>query len=207
MKTKAEKLSIILYVLYTISLCGCGQKDYDKHYYVLEGERHGPLLKEQRQDVLDLHRFAIASVYKSRELVYRTSDHEYKTDFYHELLTSPSVMITDKTRQWLSRSGLFKAVVDSASNAEANYILEASIINLYGDFRPDVSAGAVMEIRFFLLDKKSPDQTIILTKKYKQSVPLRTKDPESLVRALDKCLEGILMSLEKDLQEKLSTVE
>ncbi|MHC4212378.1 MAG: ABC-type transport auxiliary lipoprotein family protein [Planctomycetota bacterium] len=207
MKTKAEKLVFFSYVLLSIAVCGCGQKDYDKHYYVLETERRGPLLKELPQDVLDLRRFTIASAYKSRELVYRTADHEYKTDFYHELLTSPAVMITDKTRQWLSRSGLFKAVVDSASNAEANYILEASITKLYGDFRPDVQAGAVMEIRFFLLDEKNPDQAIILTKKYKKSVPLRTKEPESLVRALDKCLEEILMSLEKDLQQKLGTVE
>jgi uncharacterized lipoprotein YmbA len=207
MKTKAEKLIILSYVLLTTVFCGCGQKGYDKHYYVLEAERRGPLLKEQAQDVLDLRRFAIASAYKSRELVYRTADREYKTDFYHELLTSPAVMITDKTRQWLSRSGLFKAVVDSASNAEANYILEASITRFYGDFRPDVPAGAVMEIRFFLLDKKSPGQGIILTKKYKQTVPLRSRDPESLVLALDKCLEGILMSLEKDLQQKLSAIE
>jgi ABC-type uncharacterized transport system auxiliary subunit len=207
MKTQTEKIIILSYVLFAMGLCGCGQKDYDKHYYVLETERRGPLLKKQAQDVLDLHRFTIASAYKSRELVYRTADHEYKTDFYHELLTSPAVMVTDKTRQWLSRSGLFKAVVDSASNAEANYILEASIIKFYGDFRPDVPASAVMEIHFFVLDKKSPDQAIILTKKYKQSVPLRTRDPESLVRALDKCLEGTLMSLEKDLQQKFSAVE
>lgn len=207
MKTKAEKIIILSYVLLTMSVCGCGQKGYDKHYYVLEAERRGPLLTEQGQDVLDLRRFTIASAYKSRELVYRTADREYKTDFYHELLTSPAVMITDKTRQWLSESGLFKAVVDSASNVEAGYILEANITKLYGDFLPDVPAGAVMEIRFFLLDKKSPDQAIILTKKYKQSVPLRARDPESLVLAFDKCLEDILMSLEKDLQQKLSAVE
>ena len=50
MKKKTKKLIVLLYALLTMALCGCGQKDYDKHYYVLETERRDPLLKKQTQN-------------------------------------------------------------------------------------------------------------------------------------------------------------
>ena len=141
---------------------------------------------------------------RPKGLTYRTGEFEYESDFCGEFLLSPDAMVTEKVRNWLSRSGLSQRVLDPASCADPTYVLEGNVIALYGDFRAKASPKGVMEIRVFLLEMKtSADRAVVFGKSYKSSVALESKGPAGLVSALDRCLVEILSDLEKDLAERL----
>jgi len=187
-------------------LSGCGsQQAYNKKYYVLSAIRETKSIKAEKDSILEVRHFTIDSAFSGKGLVYRIGEFEYESDFYNELLVSPSAMITEKARTWLSESGLFKRVLDPGSQIDPTHIIEANITGFYGNFRDKAAPSAVIEMRIFLL-KVYPgkDPSFVFGKKYKSSIGVDSKSPEGLVKALGRCLEEIMTTLEKDLAKNLS---
>ena len=204
MTTKITKLS--LYLILTASslmLSGCGQRSYAKRSYILDVAGAAETAATSSDGILDIRTFTIDSAFDSKGLVYRKSQFEYEVDFYNEFLISPAVMVTEKTRNWLSQSGLFATVLDAASYTKPTHTLRGNITALYGDVRDRSSPAAVMEIRVFLIANKAPKESIILCKTYRASSGLKTESAEGLVEAFDNCLETILTDLQHDLEEEL----
>ena len=185
---------------------GCGQRQaYDKHYYFLSATRKAQPVTRQKDVILEVRNFTIDSAFGGKGLVYRTGEVKYETDFYNEFLVSPRSMITEKTRNWLAAYRLSQRVLDPGSQIDSTHVIEGNITVLYGDFRDKTSPRAVLEIRIFLLETKAGEEPVsVFGATYKSSVALETKDPESVVNALDRCLEEVLANLEKDLSDKLS---
>ena len=192
--------------VWTLILAGCGDRQaYDKKYYVLGATRQAESIKTETDSLLEIHRFTIDSAFDGKGLVYRTGQFEYESDYYNEFLISPSAMVTEKTRNWLSGSGLFKRVLDVGSQIDPTHILEGNITALYGDFRDKSSPEAAIEMRVFLLKTQANGETVLVFgETYKSSVAIESKGPEALIEALNRCLEEILSSLEEDLAEKLA---
>jgi len=116
-------------------------------------------------------------------------------------------MITEKTRNWLSGSGLFERVLDIASQIDPTHTLEANITALYGDLRDKSSPQAKMEIRVFLLKVQAAEEPVpVFGQTYKFSADIESEGPEGLVEALDRCLTNILSNLERDLTQATCSV-
>jgi ABC-type uncharacterized transport system auxiliary subunit len=191
--------------VWPLILAGCGDQAYDKNYYLLGATRQAESIKTETNHLLEIRRFTIDSAFNGQGFVYRTGQFEYESDFYNEFLISPSAMVTEKTRNWLSGSGLFKKVLDVGSQIDPTHILEGNIMALYGDFRDSASPEAIIEIRIFLLRAQANQELVpLFGKTYKSSVAMESKGPEALVQSLDRSLEGILSNLEKDLAEELA---
>ena len=198
-------LCIGIYV-WLAMLSGCGsQQAYNKKYYMLNTTRQKESIKDENDSILEVSHFTIDSAFSGKGLVYRIGEFEYESDFYNELLVSPSAMITEKARTWLYESGFFKRVLDSGSQIDSTHLIEGNITELYGDFRDKSSPTAVMEMRIFLL-KVNPgkDLSFVFGKTYKSTAGVDSKSPEGLVKALGRCLEDIMMALERNLAENLS---
>lgn len=205
MTNKIIKSYVCLNVVVSILiLSGCGgQQQYNKRYYILDVVRPGPPLKSDNEIILDVRRFTIDAAFGAKGLVYRKGEFEYETDFYNGFLVSPAEMITEKTRNWLSHSGLFQRVLSRGSSFDSTHTLEGNITALYGDLSDKSSPAAVMEISFFLIANKEPGEKVILKNTYYFSSELNSQKTEALVRSLDRCLIEILTNLEKDLRGKL----
>ncbi|MBC8216901.1 MAG: membrane integrity-associated transporter subunit PqiC [Planctomycetes bacterium] len=190
--------------VWPVMLSGCGSRQaYNKKYFLLSATRQAQPAGIQTDLVLEVRRFTIDSAFAGKGLVYRTGQFEYESDFYSEFLVSPAAMITEKTRNWLSGSGLFKRVLDTASQIDPTHTLEANITALYGDLRDKSSPQAKMEMRVFLLKAQAAEEPILVFgQTYKSSVGIESEGPEGLVEALDRCLANILSNLEKDLAQK-----
>lgn len=195
----------VTYFACLILFSGCGARQvYEKKYYVLNATRQAEPIATQTDSILDVRRFAIDSAFSGKGLVYRKGEFEYESDFYNEYLVSPTVMITDKTRNWLSQSGLFKTVLDVGSQVDPTYVIEGNVTALYGDFRDKSSPKATIEIRIFLLKTKAGGESVVVFgKEYQSSVGIESEGRDRLVEALDKCLENILVLFEKDLIERV----
>jgi ABC-type uncharacterized transport system auxiliary subunit len=200
MNSKVIILSNLMIV--SMVLSGCGSREaFNQRNFILEASRNRPPQKTSKDIVLDVQSFNADMTFSTKSLVYRKGPSEYETDFYNQFLISPNDMITEKTRSWLSESGLFKLVLEPGSYADATHSLEGNIIALYGDFRDKSSPKATMKIRFFLV--KLSGKSVVFGETYKVESKVDDRTVESLIEAFEDCLANILSDLEKDLLEKL----
>ena len=201
---KSAHLFVIVLLCFILA-AGCGSRQtYDKRHYVLRAVRSGEPAKTETDSILEVRRFTIDSAFAGKGLVYRTGEFEYHSDFYSQFLVSPEAMITDKTRNWLSESGLFGTVLEVGSLVDPTHVLECNITALYGGFRDESAPKATMEMRAVLLKSKAAGESMpLFGKTYRATVDIDSEAPVDLVKALDGCLEEILTSLEKDLIERL----
>ncbi len=196
---------IILCSLVSVSmfLPGCGSRTaYNQRNFVLETSRNRPQQKISKDVILDVQSFSIDTTFSTKSLVYRKGQSEYETDFYNQFLVRPEDMITEKTRGWLSESGLFKWVLEPGSYTDATHMLEGNIIALYADFRDESSPKATIKIRFFLV--KLSGKSVAFGKTYETVSEVGDRTVESLIEAYENCLANILLDLEKDLAENIS---
>ncbi len=201
MNNKVIALCNLMIVSMVLSGCGPKRIAYNQRNFVLETSRNSPQQKTSKDVILDVKNFSIDTTFSTKSFVYRKGQSEYETDFYNQFLINPDDMITEKTRNWLSESGLFKWVLDPGSYTDATHVLEGNITSLYGDFRDDSSPKASMEIRIFLV--KLPEKSVVFGKTYEVVSEVKSLTAEALVEAFDNCLRQILTELEKDLREKL----
>lgn len=187
-------------MIVSMIMSGCGSRAaFNQRNFLLEASRNRPQQKTSKDIVLGVQSFNVDMTFSTKSLVYRKGPSEYETDFYNQFLISPNDMITEKTRSWLSESGLFKLVLEPGSYAEASHSLEGNIIALYGDFRDKSSPKATMKIRFFLV--KLSGKSVVFGKTYEVVSKVGDRTAESLVEAFDSCLGQILTDLENDLIE------
>jgi cholesterol transport system auxiliary component len=202
------RLRLCFYVaalLWLAVLTGCSSAEkYDRKYYVLHANRPAAPVRTQTDYVLDVSRFTVDSAYSGSGLVCRVGESEYESDFYNEFLAAPAAMVTDETRNWLSRSRLFRRVLDPGSRIDPTHVIEGNVTALYGDFTDRSSPKAVIEMRVFLLKAKAGEEPLsVFGKTYRSSVGIESDGPEALVEALGRCLQTTLSALENDLAERL----
>jgi len=181
--------------------CGLNKTAFNQRNFILETSRNRPRQKISKDVILDVQSFSVNTTFSTKNLVYRKGESEYETDFYNQFLIRPEDMITEKTRNWLSESGLFKWVLEPGGYTDATHMLEGNIIALYADFRDESSPKATMKIRFFLV--KLSGKSIVFGKTYEAVSEVGDRTAESLIEAHENCLANILSDLEKDLQELL----
>ncbi len=194
----SKVMTLCSFMILSMVLSGCG---YNRRNFVLEVSRDRPQQEISKDVILDVQSFNVDTAFSNRSLVYRKGQSEYETDFYNQFLIRPDDMITEKTRSWLSESGLFELVLEPGSHIDASHVLEGNIITLYGDFRDKSSPKATMKIRFFLI--KLSGKSVVFAKTYETTSESNKRTAESLVEAFDNCLADILSDLEEDLREHL----
>lgn len=192
----------ILIGLLTAGL-GCARRQaVVKDAFLLDAPRGGGR-QAVSKGVLAVQAFSIGSAYQGKGLVYRTGDNRYESDYYSEYFVSPTLMMTEQTRNWLAASGVFTQVLLPVSAVEPTHILEGHIKQIAADLRDDSNPRAVLEISFFLLERHKREQTIRLSKTYSAMRPLESNTAASCIDALNQCLSEILGDLEEDLASNL----
>lgn len=203
--TAMNKISAFCCILIAIfiSTLGCENSARvisSQKQYILEAPRKGDKPTNKGTRTLKVSRFSVSSPFESYELVIRTDDLQYKTDFYNRFLSPLGSIITDQTRSWLSDSDVFASVLNTTSSANHHFVLEGNVQALYGDYRDKKNLTAVLEIRFVLIDISSTSGDIVLDKHYRSVQPLTNNNAQDLVAGLSLCLHQILGDLENDLQ-------
>ncbi|MCP4453230.1 MAG: hypothetical protein GY809_17355 [Planctomycetes bacterium] len=194
------------YCLLALALiAGCRTSVNTQSHFVLHAERSDQADTGQAKGILDVHRITIDRTYDFKGFVYRKAGHEFEIDYYNGFLVSPAQMITERARHWLSRANLFERVLNPASQADPTHALEGHILKLYGVFKEDEPFEAVFEVKFFLIDHQSRTGQVILIKTYGETEPMETQDAACFVEAVDRCLERILTSLERDVAQALQS--
>jgi cholesterol transport system auxiliary component len=198
--------SICLATVFSLAaLTGCNSPASEKQFFILDVTRPvkpAPASKPVGT-VLEVRRFRIDSAFDSKSLVYRVDEYRYESDFYNEFLLSPEEMITEKTREWLSSSGLFEMVSGLGVSVRPPLTLKGDITALYGDYRVPSASKAVMEIQLLLVENGDLESKIVFGKDYKAIVDVKSQGVEGLIAAYSEGLDKILTELESDIAEKI----
>jgi len=208
----AYKLSFCSFLILAAFVAGCPNvnKPYpERTYFLFELTNPSETMTTIQGTTLDINRFNISPRSEGREFIYRTTDLEYKSDFYNQFFRPPNNIMTESVRQWLNESGLFEDVLTPASQAIANYTIEGNIVELYGDYRNLASANAVMSIQFYLLkiSEDGSDPDILLSKTYTSEQPIGTASPQNLMNGWNLALDDILGEFLSDLSYHLKRAQ
>ena len=177
----------------------------NRRFFLLETARPGRLDQPADGPVLAVRRLQLSPRYREKELVYRTSDFAYESDYYNQFLSAAGALIAEQTRLWLSRAGLFAAVVNTGSDVLPTHVIEGNVTALYGDFRGDEAARGVLGIEMFLVHADGDDgPRVVFHKEYRAAVDLPDRSAEALVKAYNTGLGQILAEFEKDLRKTLA---
>jgi cholesterol transport system auxiliary component len=187
------------------TLSGCFQDaTADRKYYVLDAVREGGPAKVHTDATLRIRRFNVDEAFAGRQLTHRLDEFRYESDYYHQFLVLPGIMITEETRDWLADSNLFGRVTSVGSRVESTYMLEGNVIDLYADFTNKSAPMAIVAIRFFILMGPDANETVILAQTYKAEAPISANTAEAVVEAFSKSLDDILARLEIDVEKTLA---
>ncbi|BBK32900.1 ABC-type uncharacterized transport system auxiliary subunit [Stella humosa] len=171
----------------------------EQRYYTLDATRPEATTSVPRgADVVAVRRFRASPGYEGRELVFATGTGQFRTDFYNVFFAPPAAMLADEAREWLDRSGLFRAAVPATSQADARYALEGSLTAVHGE----ATGGghqAVLDVQFLLLDIRAAETPILFQRQYRRTAPASGPGAPALAAGLNAALADILGALEADL--------
>ena len=171
----------------------------ERRFYTVETARSGAERVGDSQDVLRVKRFSASKMCDGSELVTRTADAVYESDFYNVLFMAPAQQVAEQTQRWLTASRVAGHVVGTGSSVPETHTLEGNLISLHGDYRKPDAPVAVIEIQFLLVRVSTDPAAVLLQRTYRREVPLSNGEPASLVKGWSEGLSKILSGLEEDL--------
>jgi cholesterol transport system auxiliary component len=156
---------------------------------------------------LRIGKVRVAAAYGGETLVYRFDDVRYEADPYHAFIADSGSMFANRIAERLGQTGLFESVAQPETLQPARYVLEATVVELYGDFRAGRRPAAVMTVQFVLLDQTTPRLTVVHQCTIASRIDLAQASPEELVRGYGKALADIMSRLvvQLDAEPGLST--
>jgi uncharacterized lipoprotein YmbA len=153
----------------------------------------------RRSETLRMGNVRVAAPYAGNALVYRLDDVRYASDPYNAFVVEPGAMLGSRIAEWLDTMGPFSTVVQPGSSRPAPYVLEATVIDLYGDFRHDTPPAAVLALQFTLIDQSVARPIVIYERTIARRVDLPKASADALVRGYSTALADILSQVARDL--------
>jgi len=202
--TIKSKLYFSSLLLFAALIIGCGgiNKSYpERTYFLFEVSSPSNPLTPVQGTTVEVKRFSISPGSEGKEFIYRTTDVQYLSDFYNQFFRPPSAILTEAVTQWLDQAQVFEDILNQTSQAIPIYFIEGNIVELYGDYRNQSAAKAVMKIQFYLLKTSDTgDQPeIIFGKTFESIKPIGSVSPQNLMNGWNLALEDILGEFLKDL--------
>ena len=179
-----------------LAACSIGEPIPEATTYVVEPQMPPTApAGARRPEALRIGQVRVAGAFSGNSLVFRTSDVRYVSDPYHAFITDPASMFGDRMADWLEQAGPFASVVPPDGVRSTRYVLQASVTELYGDFRPGRKPAAVLTVQFALLDTDSPRAKTVLARTLGRRIDLPEASFDALVRGYGTALAEILAEL------------
>jgi uncharacterized lipoprotein YmbA len=179
--------------------CSIGQPIPQATTYVVDPPMSAATVPTARRpETLRMGNVRVAA-YAGNGLVYRVDEVQYTSDPYHAFIAEPGAMLGNRMAAWLAREGPFKTVTQPGSVTPAQYVLEATVTELYGDFRERQRPAAVMTVQFVLIDETGTSPKVVHERTIASRVDLPQASPDGLVRGYGKALAEILSQLVPEL--------
>lgn len=174
-------------------LVACG-KVPETHYFTLEWQQ---LSEPTAGDaVLLVQRFDATPLLKNDEMMYKTSAYEIKYDNYRRWVMSPGVLLSHKTADYFSGTGLFKQVVVDTPSDAITHVLSGHVTHFEEiDFGGQHNVHISVNFELKDLENKS---TVVTTTISKQ-VDVTGNSAEAIVQAMSTATKSVLDDLNSQI--------
>jgi uncharacterized lipoprotein YmbA len=183
-----------------VAACSIGKPMPQATTYVVEprGKASEPVAS-RRAETLRMGNVRVAAAFAGNGLVYRMDDVQYTSDPYHAFIAEPGAMLGNRIAEWLDRAGPFQSVAQPGSARPASFVLDATVTELYGDFREGHPAAAVLSAQFALIDQTGARPKVTHECTLASRIEIRKASPEALVVGYGEALADILSRLVVEL--------
>jgi uncharacterized lipoprotein YmbA len=196
----AKRVALAACAALTLAACAIGKPIPQATTYVVDPPMAAVgSSPARRAETLRMGNVRVAAAYAGNALVYRLDDVQYASDPYHAFIAEPGAMLGNRMAEWLERAGPFKTVAQPGSARPAAYVLEATVTELYGDFRKGRPPAAVLTVQFAMIDQAGARPKLVQERTIASRVELAQASPEALVLGYGKALAEILSQLVPEL--------
>jgi cholesterol transport system auxiliary component len=195
------RLAFKLCACVVIAGCSIGKPIPQATTYVIELPVAAPAAA-RRPETLRMANVRVAAAFAGDALVYRMDEVRYTADPYNAFIAEPALMLGSRMAEWLDRAGPFQSVAQPDSVRAASYILEATVSDLYGDFRSGHAPAAVVTVQFALIDLMGAKSKVVLERTIGRRVAIQQATPDALVRGYGEALAEILLQLVPNLGDE-----
>ena len=183
-----------------LAACSIGKPVPPANLYIVEPAPPAAAAGARRADVMRMGIVRVAAPFAGSALVYRVDAVQYVADPYEMFIAEPAGMLGSRMAEWLDRAGPFKSVAQPGSAQPASYVLEATVTELYGDFRAGTPPAAVMSVQFALVDLSGARARPVFGRTISRRTDIAKASPDALVRGYGTALSEILAELSAGLQ-------
>jgi len=183
----------------TLAACGLSRPPVERTTYVLTAVREAPPAAAPKPVAVKVRSMRAAPLYERKEFLYRVDGERVQSDFYNEFAGSPESMLTAAVTGWLKSAGVFASVVEPGVPVDAPYVLDGSIVALYGDRRDPAKPAAEMAVQFYLVKQGATGPELVYDRVLRSRVDVPSGDAQALAAGHSKALAQILAQLERDL--------
>jgi uncharacterized lipoprotein YmbA len=188
-----------------LAACSIGRPIPQVTTYVVDLPADSPRpIVRRSPEALRMGNVSVAAAYAGSALVYRLDEVRYATDPYHAFVADPGAMLGNQIAQWLDHSGPFSAVAQPGSTQPASYVLDANVVELYGDFREGRPPAAVLTVQFALIEQTGARPKVVYGRTLTSRIDLPNASPDALVLGLGTALSEILSQLARDLSAQVA---
>ena len=197
---KGRRLLLAAWACGTLAGCSIGRPVPEPTQYVVDPPHKAVVLSGPRgTEAVRMGNVRVAAPYAGMAFVYRLDDVRYASDPYHAFEADPGAMLGSGMAEWLDESGPFSRVAQPGSAQPAAAVLEATVTELYGDFRPDRPPAAVIAVQFTLIDQVSARPKVLYERTIGRRITLRRRSPDALAQGYGIALAEILSQLTTEL--------
>jgi cholesterol transport system auxiliary component len=154
-----------------------------------------------RSTTLSMGPMHVAAPYADSALVYRLDDVRYVSDPYHAFGAAPGAMLGSRMAAWLEQTGLFSLVTQPRGVRSAPYLLDTTIVELYGDFREGRPPAAVLVMHFAVIEQVGPPH-LIYGRTVARRVDLPRASADALVRGYGTAFAEILSQIAPEVSAR-----
>ncbi len=193
------KIKIFLIMIF---LLGCVAETVPPvQNYTLETENPELVLSSliHRPQVIKITPIKALSEYSRRDIIYSDQDNQLNSYAYSRWNDAPVKLLENIIQQKLENSGLFKAVISSSSFSRADLLLESRLLDFRQKGINQGESTSIVRARFYLVN--TANRSIIDSKEFTATVPLKTVNAKGAVDALNQASNQIADKLVKWLAE------
>lgn len=154
--------------------------------------------------VIRMDRFTVAPPYNTSQIIYRDRSFKRNAYVYYRWQTNPGAIVTTLLHRDVKHSGLFKAVIDSASQCSPAYRIEGMVDEFFEwDTKNEWKAILAVSVILSEKDKNDVKNRILFQKTYRKAEICRQKKPKAVAQAMSRALSKISEEMIKDVYDSL----
>jgi ABC-type uncharacterized transport system auxiliary subunit len=200
-KTSVHRLALLLAVMASGILSGCGASRPSKYYQLtVPGEVAIPTGDRMAVTLL-VGNLLTSHLYREDRIVYSSGAGQMGTYEYHRWAEPPTEMVEEVLVRELRTSGRYHAVYEHRSNTGGDFLLRG---RLY-DFKEVTGSPIVARVSFELELRDLKSGVMVWTHSYSHDEPVSGKEVTAVVAALDKNVQQGVKQAVASLSEYFAT--